>query len=151
MHAKAWAFTALAACPDSVWLRLRQKLLLLVPDNRPAILAWTCFGLNQQRGAPPIRLCGSPHRPSLDEIGRLIGDKPINAADADVSLHEVVQNGMTVLLDASSDKLHVVHVKRSKTKNDGRTLSKPSTRIAWLHSAELRPPMKRVSGDGAVA
>jgi hypothetical protein len=38
----------------------------------------------------------------LDDVGRLIGDKAIRHGDADVSLYEVMQDGMGVLLDASS-------------------------------------------------
>lgn len=37
-----------------------------------------------------------------DEVGRLIGDKPISHGDADVSLYDVMQDGMGVLLDAST-------------------------------------------------
>jgi 2-polyprenyl-6-methoxyphenol hydroxylase-like FAD-dependent oxidoreductase len=39
----------------------------------------------------------------LDDVGRLIGDKPIRQGDADVSLYDVMQDGMGVLLDASTD------------------------------------------------
>jgi flavin-dependent dehydrogenase len=39
----------------------------------------------------------------LDDVGRLIGDKPINHGDSDVSLYDVMQDGMGVLLDASTD------------------------------------------------
>ena len=38
-----------------------------------------------------------------DEVGRLIGDKPVKHGDGDVSLYEVMQDGMGVLLDASID------------------------------------------------
>jgi hypothetical protein len=37
----------------------------------------------------------------LDGVGRLIGDKPISHGNADVSLYDVMQDGMGVLLDAS--------------------------------------------------
>jgi hypothetical protein len=37
-----------------------------------------------------------------DDVGRLIGDKPISHGDADVSLYDVMQDGMGVLLDAST-------------------------------------------------
>jgi hypothetical protein len=40
----------------------------------------------------------------LDDVGRLIGDKPIRHGDADVSLYDVVQDGMGVLLDASTEE-----------------------------------------------
>jgi 2-polyprenyl-6-methoxyphenol hydroxylase-like FAD-dependent oxidoreductase len=38
-----------------------------------------------------------------DEVGRLIGDKPVKHGDGDVSLYEVMQDGMGVLLDASTE------------------------------------------------
>jgi hypothetical protein len=38
-----------------------------------------------------------------DDVGRLIGDKPINHGDAGVSLYGLMQDGMGVLLDASTD------------------------------------------------
>jgi FAD binding domain len=41
--------------------------------------------------------------PELDDVGRLIGDKPINHGDSDVSLYDVMQDGMGVLLDAWTD------------------------------------------------
>jgi hypothetical protein len=37
-----------------------------------------------------------------DDVGRLIGDKPIRYGDAGVSLYDVMQDGMGVLLDAST-------------------------------------------------
>lgn len=39
----------------------------------------------------------------LDDVGRLIGDKAIGHGDADVSLYDVMQDGLGVLLDASTD------------------------------------------------
>ena len=39
----------------------------------------------------------------LDEVGRLIRNKPVSHGDADVSLYDVMQDGMGVLLDASAD------------------------------------------------
>jgi 2-polyprenyl-6-methoxyphenol hydroxylase-like FAD-dependent oxidoreductase len=39
-----------------------------------------------------------------DDVGRLIGDKPIRHGDADVSLYDVMQDGIGVLLDASNDE-----------------------------------------------
>jgi hypothetical protein len=39
----------------------------------------------------------------LDEVGRLIGDKKISHGDGDVSLYDVMQDGMGVLLDASTE------------------------------------------------
>jgi 2-polyprenyl-6-methoxyphenol hydroxylase-like FAD-dependent oxidoreductase len=40
---------------------------------------------------------------ALDDVGRLIGDKRIRHGDADVSLYDVMQDGMGVLLDASTE------------------------------------------------
>ena len=40
---------------------------------------------------------------ALDDVGRLIGDRPLGHGDADVSLYEVMQDGSGVLLDASTD------------------------------------------------
>jgi 2-polyprenyl-6-methoxyphenol hydroxylase-like FAD-dependent oxidoreductase len=39
----------------------------------------------------------------LDDVGRLIGDKPISHGDANASLYDVMQDGMGVLLDASTE------------------------------------------------
>jgi 2-polyprenyl-6-methoxyphenol hydroxylase-like FAD-dependent oxidoreductase len=38
-----------------------------------------------------------------DEVGRLLGDRPIRHRDGDVSLYELMQDGMGVLLDASTE------------------------------------------------
>lgn len=38
-----------------------------------------------------------------DDVGRLIGDKQISHGNADVSLYDAMQDGMGVLLDASTD------------------------------------------------
>ena len=40
---------------------------------------------------------------ALDDVGRLIGDLPIGHSHADVSLYAVMQDGMGVLLDASTE------------------------------------------------
>jgi hypothetical protein len=40
---------------------------------------------------------------ALDDVGRLIGDKRIRHGNADVSLYDVMQDGMGVLLDASTE------------------------------------------------
>jgi 2-polyprenyl-6-methoxyphenol hydroxylase-like FAD-dependent oxidoreductase len=41
---------------------------------------------------------------ALDDVGRLIGDKAIRHGGADVPLYEVMQDGMGVLLDASTER-----------------------------------------------
>ena len=40
----------------------------------------------------------------VDDVGRLIGDRPIKDGDAEVSLYELMQDGMGVLPDASTGK-----------------------------------------------
>jgi 2-polyprenyl-6-methoxyphenol hydroxylase-like FAD-dependent oxidoreductase len=39
-----------------------------------------------------------------DDVGRLIGDRPIRYGDGDASLYDVMEDGMGVLLDASLDE-----------------------------------------------
>jgi 2-polyprenyl-6-methoxyphenol hydroxylase-like FAD-dependent oxidoreductase len=39
----------------------------------------------------------------IDDVGRLIGDRPIQYGDIEVSLYDVMQDGMGVLLDASAE------------------------------------------------
>ena len=39
-----------------------------------------------------------------DDVGRLIGDRPIRQGDADVSLYDLMQEGAGVFLEASTDK-----------------------------------------------
>ncbi len=46
----------------------------------------------------------------LDDVGRLIGDKPISQGDPDVSLYDLMQDGMAILLDASAGKKASKHV-----------------------------------------
>lgn len=40
----------------------------------------------------------------LGDVGRLIGDKPVSDGDAGASLYDVMQDGMGVFLDASSER-----------------------------------------------
>jgi 2-polyprenyl-6-methoxyphenol hydroxylase-like FAD-dependent oxidoreductase len=40
----------------------------------------------------------------LDDVGRLIGDRPIRHNDADVPLYDLMHDGMGVLLDASTER-----------------------------------------------
>jgi hypothetical protein len=40
----------------------------------------------------------------LDDVGRLIGDGPIKSGDTVVSLYDLMQDGMGVLLDASTEE-----------------------------------------------
>ena len=39
----------------------------------------------------------------LDDVGRLISDRPVRHGDSEVSLYDVMQDGMGVLLDASAE------------------------------------------------
>jgi flavin-dependent dehydrogenase len=40
----------------------------------------------------------------LDDVGRLMGDKPISHGDKDISLYDLMQDGMGVFLDASTER-----------------------------------------------
>ena len=75
----------------------------------------------------------------LDDVGRLIGDKPISHGDADVSLYGVMQDGMGVLLDASSDgkasKLAAAGAQRIRCvaiDTGPSMLIRPDACIAWV-------------------
>ena len=39
-----------------------------------------------------------------DDVGRLIGDRPISHGDGEGSLYDLMQDGMGVLLDASTER-----------------------------------------------
>ena len=74
----------------------------------------------------------------LDDIGRLIGDKPIRHGDADVSLYDVMQDGMGVFLDASTEgrasRLVAASTQRIRcvTTNTGPSmLIRPDACVAW--------------------
>jgi hypothetical protein len=74
----------------------------------------------------------------LDDVGRLIGDKPISHGDADVSLYDVMQDGMVVLLDASTErkasKLVETTTQRIRCVAVGRgpsMLIRPDACVAW--------------------
>jgi 2-polyprenyl-6-methoxyphenol hydroxylase-like FAD-dependent oxidoreductase len=74
----------------------------------------------------------------LDDVGRLIGDRPIRHGDADVSLYDVMQDGMGVLLDASTDgkasDIVAATTQRIRcvTVDTGRSmLIRPDACIAW--------------------
>jgi len=74
----------------------------------------------------------------LDDVGRLIGDEPITHGNADVSLYDVMQEGMGVLFDASTDgkasRLVAASTQRIRcvAVNTGPTmLIRPDACIAW--------------------
>jgi len=74
-----------------------------------------------------------------DDVGRLIGDKPLSHGDADVSLYDVMQNGMGVFLDASTDGKPSQLVRASTQRicciavDTGRSmLIRPDACVAWV-------------------
>jgi 2-polyprenyl-6-methoxyphenol hydroxylase-like FAD-dependent oxidoreductase len=74
----------------------------------------------------------------LDDVGRLIGDKPISHDDANMSLYDVMQDGMGVLLDASTEakasKLAAVTTQRIRcvaVDTGPSMLIRPDACIAW--------------------
>lgn len=76
--------------------------------------------------------------PALDNVGRLIGNKRIYHGDADVSLYDVMQDGLGVLLDASAEgkasKLAAASTQRIRcvAVNTGLSmLARPDACIAW--------------------
>jgi 2-polyprenyl-6-methoxyphenol hydroxylase-like FAD-dependent oxidoreductase len=73
-----------------------------------------------------------------DEVGRLIGDKPIRHGDADVSLYDVMQDGMGVLLDASTDRrasqlvaAATQKIRRVAVSKGPSMLIRPDACVAW--------------------
>ena len=106
-----------------------------------------CTALGMKR-APILRLCPSGLSTrydlgsELDDVGRLIGDKAIRHGDADVSLYEVMQDGMGVLLDASTEgKLcELVAATTQRIRSVGvekgpSMLIRPDACIAWVGEA----------------
>jgi 2-polyprenyl-6-methoxyphenol hydroxylase-like FAD-dependent oxidoreductase len=74
----------------------------------------------------------------LDDVGRLIGDKPISHSNTATSLYDVMQDGMGVLLDASTDgktsKLVATRAQRIRCVAVDTELSmliRPDACIAW--------------------
>jgi 2-polyprenyl-6-methoxyphenol hydroxylase-like FAD-dependent oxidoreductase len=77
-----------------------------------------------------------------DDVGRLIGDKPISHGNGDVSLYDVMQDGVGVLLDASTDakasKLVAASTQRIRCVAVDTGLSmliRPDACIAWAGEA----------------
>lgn len=73
-----------------------------------------------------------------DEVGRLIGDRPISHEGSDVSLYDLMQDGMGILLDASTEgkasKLVAPRTQRVRcvTVDTGYSmLIRPDACIAW--------------------
>jgi len=73
-----------------------------------------------------------------DEVGRLVGDKPIRHGDADVSLYDVMQDGMGVLLDASTQRrasqlvaAATQKVRRVAVSKGPSMLIRPDACVAW--------------------
>ena len=74
----------------------------------------------------------------VDDVGRLIGDGPITDGDAEVSLYELMQDGMGVLLDASTGKqatklvAATTHKVRCAAVDEGPSmLIRPDACVAW--------------------
>jgi len=73
----------------------------------------------------------------LEDVGRLIGDKPIRQGDADVSLYDVMQEGRGVLLDASTEerayKLIAAtrRIRRIAVDTGPSMLLRPDACVAW--------------------
>jgi 2-polyprenyl-6-methoxyphenol hydroxylase-like FAD-dependent oxidoreductase len=73
-----------------------------------------------------------------DDVGRLIGDRPIRHGDAHVSLYDVMQDGMGVLLDASTDRnasnlvaATTQRIRRVAVNPGPSMLIRPDACIAW--------------------
>jgi 2-polyprenyl-6-methoxyphenol hydroxylase-like FAD-dependent oxidoreductase len=90
----------------------------------------------------------------LDVIGRLLGDKPISHGDANVSLYDAMQDGMGVLLDASTEeqasKLVAASTQRIRCVAVYTGLSlliRPDACVAWAGEKnctdELAPALRR--------
>jgi 2-polyprenyl-6-methoxyphenol hydroxylase-like FAD-dependent oxidoreductase len=78
----------------------------------------------------------------LDDVGRLIGDRPVRHGDIDASLYDVMQDGMGVLLDASTEgkasRLVTAATSRIRcvTVDMGRSmLIRPDACVAWAGEA----------------
>jgi 2-polyprenyl-6-methoxyphenol hydroxylase-like FAD-dependent oxidoreductase len=74
-----------------------------------------------------------------DDVGRLLGDRPINHGDADLGLYDVMQDGRGVLLDASTDgqasRLVAASTQRIRcvTVDAGPSmLIRPDACVAWI-------------------
>jgi hypothetical protein len=62
------------------------------------------------------------------DVRRLIGDKPVSHGDADVSLYDVMQDGMGVLLDATPEGRLRGLLQPSRTLTHRRYVAAPSMR-----------------------
>ena len=89
----------------------------------------------------------------LDEVGRLIGDRPIRHGDADVSLYDLMQDGTGVLLDASTEgkaselvaattaRVHCVAVDTGPS-----MLIRPDACIAWAAETHVTDGLQDALG-----
>ena len=75
----------------------------------------------------------------LDEVGRLIGDRPIRHGGADVSLYDLMQDGEGVLLDAGAEAkasrlvaASTRRVRRVAVDHGPSMLIRPDACIAWV-------------------
>jgi 2-polyprenyl-6-methoxyphenol hydroxylase-like FAD-dependent oxidoreductase len=101
-----------------------------------------------------------------DEVGRLIGDRPIRHGDADVSLYDLMRDGMGVLLDASTDGRASAlvagatqRIRRLPVDTGLSMLIRPDACIAWAGEENsidgleeaLRRWFKSALDDGSIA
>ena len=93
---------------EAVLANTRAQLALLRPDSQSGAmrdLFATLLQLDDVNAQVGAMMTGLSTRyelgSSLDDVGRLIGDRPVRQGDADVSLYDLMQDGAGVFLDAS--------------------------------------------------
>ena len=92
-----------------------------------------------------------------DDVGRLIGDRLISHGDADVSLYDLMQDGMGVLLDASTDgkasKLVAASTQRIRcvaVDTGPSMLIRPDACVAWAGEENSTDGLKEAASvDGS--
>ena len=89
----------------------------------------------------------------LDEVGRLIGDRPIGHGDADGALYDLMQDGMGVLLDASTggrtSELAAARSQRIRcaaVAAGPSMLIRPDACIAWVGEADSTDGLREALG-----
>jgi 2-polyprenyl-6-methoxyphenol hydroxylase-like FAD-dependent oxidoreductase len=95
---------------EAVLANTRAQVAILRPDPQSGALRDIIANLMQLDDVAQFvgeMMSGLSTRYDLgsesDAVGRLIGDKPINNGDANVSLYDIMQQGNGVLLDASTE------------------------------------------------
>ena len=91
--------------------------------------------------------------PELDEVGRLIGDRPIGHGDAGGSLYDLMQDGKGVLLDASTggrtSRLAAARSQRIRcaaVDTGPSMLIRPDACIAWAGEADSTDGLEEALG-----